>query len=163
MQPIFGTSWKDKGVHPPIIYQQCNVNLFTWHLCNADYVGYNARRLHQSIFKHKNSAVGKQLLDAHGSLCYLTESQFWILRKSRTKFKCLVCDMLFNLRTQSTPQHNDRFHPCETPYYKLIAIFRRQYHIVLTASWEKMYSVLGGVARRRSPIRNIFSRNSPSI
>ena len=32
--------------------------------------------------------------------------------------------------------------------YKLIAILRRQYHIILTAS----YSVLGGVAKRRSPI-----------
>ena len=26
-------------------------------------------------------------------------------------------------------------------YYKLIAILRRQYHIILTASWEKIYSV----------------------
>ena len=47
--------------------------------------------------------------------------------------------------------------------YKLIAILRRQYHIILTASWEKIYSVLGGVAKRRSPIRNIFSPNQPSI
>ena len=31
---------------------------------------------------------------------------------------------------------------------KLIAILRRQYHIILTASWEKIYSVLGGVAKR---------------
>ena len=28
-------------------------------------------------------------------------------------------------------------------FYKLIAILRRQYHIILTASWEKTYSVLG--------------------
>ena len=43
----------------------------------------------------------------------------------------------------------------DTPYqcnqrnnqrYKLIAILRRQYHIILIASWEKIYSVLGGVA-----------------
>ena len=33
-------------------------------------------------------------------------------------------------------------------YYKQIAILRRQYHILLTASWEKIYSVLGGVAKR---------------
>ena len=31
---------------------------------------------------------------------------------------------------------------------KLIAILRRQYHITLTASWEKIYSVLGGVAKQ---------------
>ena len=47
--------------------------------------------------------------------------------------------------------------------YKLIAILRRQYHIILTASWEKIYSVLGGVAKRRSPIRNIFSPNAVNI
>ena len=29
---------------------------------------------------------------------------------------------------------------------KLIAILRRQFHIILTASWEKIYSELGGVA-----------------
>jgi len=50
-----------------------------------------------------------------------------------------------------------------TRYYKLIAILRRQYHIILTASWEKIYSVLGGVAERRSPIRNIFSPNAVNI
>ena len=27
-------------------------------------------------------------------------------------------------------------------YYKLIAILRRQYHIILTGSWEKIYSVM---------------------
>ena len=48
-------------------------------------------------------------------------------------------------------------------YYKLIAILRRQYRIILTASWEKIYSVLGGVAKRRSPIRNIFSPNAVNI
>ena len=32
-------------------------------------------------------------------------------------------------------------------YYKVIAILRRQYHIILTASWEKIYSVLGGVSQ----------------
>ena len=51
----------------------------------------------------------------------------------------------------------------KTKFYKLIAILRRQYHIILTASWEKIYSVLGGVAKRRSPIRNIFSPNPVNI
>ena len=48
-------------------------------------------------------------------------------------------------------------------FYKLIEILRRQYHIILTASWEKIYSVLGGVAKRQSPIRNIFSPNAVNI
>ena len=32
-------------------------------------------------------------------------------------------------------------------YYKLNSILRRQYDFILTASWEKIYSVLGGIAR----------------
>jgi len=41
---------------------------------------------------------------------------------------------------------------------KLIAILRRQYHIILTASWEKIYFVQGSVASRLRPIRNIKSQ-----
>ena len=43
--------------------------------------------------------------------------------------------------------------------YKLNSILRRHYGFIMTASWEKIYSVLGGVAKRRSPIREyIFSQ-----
>ena len=47
--------------------------------------------------------------------------------------------------------------------YKLIAILRRQYHIILTASWEKIYSVLGSIASWLGPIRNLFSPNAVNI
>ena len=38
-------------------------------------------------------------------------------------------------------------------------LYVKQYHkvYILTASWEKIYSVLGRVAKPQSPIRNIFS------
>ena len=42
---------------------------------------------------------------------------------------------------------------------QLIAILRRQFCIILTALEENIFSVLGGVAKRRRPIRNIFSSN----
>ena len=43
------------------------------------------------------------------------------------------------------------------PYYKLIAILRRQYHIILTASWEKIYflptpSIKCGIAVSKSQL-----------
>ena len=41
--------------------------------------------------------------------------------------------------------------------------FRIDRRIILTASWKKIYSVLGGVAKQRSPIRNIFSFNAVNI
>ena len=37
------------------------------------------------------------------------------------------------------------------------------YGFIMTASWEKIYSVLGGVAKRRSPVRNIFSPDAVII
>ena len=78
-----------------------------WSVSDTDYVGYTARHLHQRIVEHKNSAIGKHLLEAHGSSCHLNENQFRILRKCRSKFECLVYEMLFikernpRLNTQS--------------------------------------------------------------
>ena len=112
VQPIFVSKkleqdLKPKEVKPPIINQQCVVYLFSCDLCDTDYVGYTARHLHQRIVEHKNSAIGKHLLEAHGNSCHLNENQFRILRKCRSKFDCLVYEMLFikerkaRLNTQS--------------------------------------------------------------
>jgi hypothetical protein len=40
---------------------QCVVYLFKCSLCDADYVGYTTRHLHQRIAEHKFSAIGKHL------------------------------------------------------------------------------------------------------
>ena len=52
---------------------------------------------------------------------------------------------------------------CQYRDKKLNSILRRKYDFILTATWEKIYSVLGGVAKRRSPIRNTFSPNAVNI
>jgi hypothetical protein len=70
--------------------------LFKCSLCDADYVGYTTRHLHQRIAEHKFSAIGKHLSDSHGdkNLC-------------QGKFDCLINEMLFitklapSLNTQS--------------------------------------------------------------
>ena len=80
---------------PPIVNQQRVVYSFLCDLCDADYVGYTVRHLHQRIVEHKNSAIGKHLVEAHGQLGNLKESQFRILRKCQTKFECLIYEMLF--------------------------------------------------------------------
>ena len=59
---------KSKKVQPQLINQQCMVSSLSFHLSYVDYVGYTARNLHQCIFTHKNSAIGEELLEAHGSL-----------------------------------------------------------------------------------------------
>ena len=47
--------------------QQSMVYKFDCDLCDADYVGYTARHLHQRINAHKYSAIGRHL-EQHGLL-----------------------------------------------------------------------------------------------
>ena len=99
---------KPKEIKPSFASQQCVVYKFTSDLCDADYVGYTARHLHQrlSIAKNKYSAIGKHLLEVH-TVNLLNEGQFRVLKKCHEKFDCLVHEMLFikelrpSLNTQS--------------------------------------------------------------
>ena len=100
LQPVFVSKKLEqdrmpKEIKPPIVNQQCAVYSFSCDLCDADYVGYTARHLHQRIVEDKNSAIGKHFLEAHGNTSLRKESQFRILRKCQRKFDCLVYEMLF--------------------------------------------------------------------
>ena len=77
---------------------------FFINLCDADYVGYLARHLHQLIAEHKYSGIGKHLLDEHGDKNLLNESQIRVLNKCHGKFNCLVYEMLFIKELR--PSHN---------------------------------------------------------
>ena len=77
LQPVFVSrkleqDLKPREMKPSIVNQQCVVYSFTCDLCDSDYVGYTARHLYQRIVEHKNSAIGKHFLTAHGdtSLCH---------------------------------------------------------------------------------------------
>ena len=50
---------------PPIISQQCVVYNYKCDLCDAEYVGYTSRHLHQRIDEHRYSAIGKHLENDH--------------------------------------------------------------------------------------------------
>ena len=100
LQPVFvskklGQDLRPKEIKLSIVNKQCVVYNFSCDLCDADYVGYTARHLHQRIAEHKNSAIGRHFLEAHGNNNLLRESQFTILRKCQSKFDCLVFEMLF--------------------------------------------------------------------
>ena len=112
LQPIFVSKkleqdLKPKEIKPSIVNRQCVVYKFACDLCDADYVGYTARHLHQRIAEHKYSSIGKHLLEAHGDKNLLNEGQFYVLKKCHGKFDCLVYEMLFiqelkpSLNTQS--------------------------------------------------------------
>ena len=68
---------------------------FECDMCDADYVGYTTRHLHQRINEHKYPAIGSHL-EEHGlSKTDLDEIQFSVLKKCRSKFNCLIFEMLF--------------------------------------------------------------------
>ena len=65
-----------KEKEPPIVNNQCMVYKFECDLCDADYVGYTTRQLHQHINEHQYSAIGRHL-EQHGQLkTDLVESNF---------------------------------------------------------------------------------------
>ena len=100
LQPIFVSKKLEQDLKPEeiklsIVNQQCVGYKFAWDLCDADYIGYTGRHLHQRIAEHKYSAIGKHLLEVHGDKNLLNEGQFRVLKKCHEKFDCLVYEMLF--------------------------------------------------------------------
>ena len=71
VQPVY-TSQKIKGQlkpkeqKPPIVNQQNVVYYYKCGLCDADYVGFTSRHLHQRVEEHKRSTIGNHVKDEHG-------------------------------------------------------------------------------------------------
>ena len=86
---------KVKEQKPPIVNQQSAVYYFKCDLCDADYVGYSCRHLHQRIEEHKGSAIGRHIKEQHGKEPDNIEKNFKILRKCRSKLDCLIFEILF--------------------------------------------------------------------
>ena len=80
---------------PALVNQQCVVYHFKCDLCDADYVGYTCRRLHQRIDEHKSSVVREHMVEQHGEDAKNIEKSFKVLRKCRGKYECLLYEMLF--------------------------------------------------------------------
>ena len=100
LQPVFvskklGQVLKPKEIKPSIVNRRCVLYLFLCDLCDADYVGYTARHLHQRIAEHKYSAIGPHFVETRYSNHLFKENQFRVLRKCQENFDCLVFEMLF--------------------------------------------------------------------
>ena len=80
---------------PPIVNTQCVVYLFECDLCDANYVGFTARQLHQRLSEHRYSAIGKHLEAQHGNNRTKIGHLFKVLRKCNSKFDCLLYEMLY--------------------------------------------------------------------
>ena len=96
-----------KEKKPPIVNTQCVVYSFQCDLCDANYVGFTARHLHQRIREHHYSAIGKHLDTQHDNKRAKIDRLFKVLKKCRSKFDCLIYEKLFikdikpSLNTQS--------------------------------------------------------------
>ena len=82
---------------PPIVNQQCLVYKFQCDLCDAGYVGFTRRHLHQRVEEHKNSSssIGKHFRDKHSLAPKDLTKNFSVLMKCTNKFDCLVYEMFF--------------------------------------------------------------------
>ena len=91
---------------PPIVNQQCVVYKFQCDLCDASYVGYTLRHLHQRAAEHskKASSIGKHLINEHSIIPKDLDRHFSVLKKCMNKFDCLVHEML--LIRELTPSLN---------------------------------------------------------
>ena len=56
---------------------------------------YTTRHLHEGIGEHKHSAIGRHLEDHGLSKSDLKDKQFYVMRKCKSKYDCLIFEMLF--------------------------------------------------------------------
>ena len=97
VQPVFvsqkiGRDLKLQEAKPPIVNQQCLVYKFKCDLCDAGYVGFTRRHLHQRADKHKSSSssIGKHFGDKHSLVPKDLTKNFSVLMKCTNKLDCLV-------------------------------------------------------------------------
>ena len=86
---------KAKESKPPIVNKQNVVYLYRCDLCDADYVGFTSRHLHQPVEEHKRSVIGNHVREQHGKEPSEITKNFRVLRKCSNKFDCLIFEMFF--------------------------------------------------------------------
>ena len=81
---------------PPLVSQQSLVYQFKGDLCDAGYVGFTRRHLHQRVDEHRHtsSSIGKHFHDKHSSTPKDLTTNFSILKKCNSKFDCFY-EMFF--------------------------------------------------------------------
>ena len=86
---------KPREVRPPIVNQQSLVYQFKCDLCDAGYVAYTRRHLHQRVDEQGNasSSIGKHFRLEHSYVPNDLTRNFAILKKCKSKFDCLIYEM----------------------------------------------------------------------
>ena len=102
IQPVFVSQTinqhlKLREAKLPLVNQQSLVYQFKCDLCDAGYVGFTRRHLHQRMDEHRHtsSSIGKHICDKHSSTPKDLTTNFTILKKCNSKFDCLIYEMFF--------------------------------------------------------------------
>jgi len=101
----FQESLKIKERKPSIIDQQHVVyKKFKCDSCNESYIGFTYRHLHKWIEEHKGAAssIGKHYRIAHDITPLNIDKNFTILWKCKSRFDCLLVEMLLIREQQPT-------------------------------------------------------------
>ena len=109
LQPVYtsakiGDKLKLQEEKPTIVNHQCVVYIFKSDLCDADYIGYTTRHLHQRMEEHRTSAVGKHINEVHAVTTPELTKLLSVLKKCQGKLDCLVHEML--LIRERKPKQN---------------------------------------------------------
>ena len=100
LQPVFVSRkledvLKFREPKPSLLSQQLVVYKFQCGSCDASYVGYTARHLHQRIEEHRYSAIGRHRLADHGLTTAPPAASFSVIKKCASKFDCLIHEMFY--------------------------------------------------------------------
>ena len=108
-QPVFVSQkieqdLKLREAKPPTVNQQCLVYKFESDLCDAGYVGFTRRHLHQRVeeLKNSSSSIGKHFSDKHSLAPKDLTKNFSVLMKCTNKFDCLIYEMFFIQKLRPT-------------------------------------------------------------
>ena len=100
LQPVFVNRKREdvlkfREPKPSLVSQQLVVYKFQCGSCDASYVGYTARHLHQRIEEHRYLAIGRHRLADHGQTTALPATRFSVIKKCAWKFDCLIHEMFY--------------------------------------------------------------------
>ena len=104
VQPVFvskkvSSYLSPREIKPEIVNRQCVVYQYKCDQCDAGYIGMTSQHLHQRIESHMSgdSAITRHLKAAHKIQKKALDIRhcFHVLKKCRSKFDCLVSEMIF--------------------------------------------------------------------
>ena len=85
---------KPKENQPSVVNQQSVVYRFECGLCDASYVGFTRRHLHQRIEEHRRTNIGRHV-NGHNLDTKDLSKYFKILKCCMPQLDCLIYEMLY--------------------------------------------------------------------